>query len=136
MSGLDMLRAEVMARPPAERIDYALDLIEFYLDPVPAFFQGVSDMGLGLTLYNVRALHALDRRRGRWVSADAMQAAMMVDCPSDTWGSIESVYRRVADLRRAFEASPYPVEIERWNGVGYRLTAPRDFRFEAQCNAG
>lgn len=131
IASLDHLRREIMAQPPADRLDYALDLMAFYLDPVPAFYQGCADLGFGLSLRDVRILHALDRRRGLWVSADALQAAAMVDCASDTWGSIESVYTRIGEIRRAFEGSAHPVAIERWHGVGYRLIAPAGFSFEA-----
>lgn len=135
MGALDHIKAEVMAQPAPQRLSYALDLLGFCLDPVPAFYQGGANLGFGLSLRDVRVLHALDHRRGRWVSADALQSAAIVDCASDTWGSIESAYARIAVIRRAFAASAYPVEIERWHGVGYRLSAPADFKFEAAASA-
>jgi DNA-binding response OmpR family regulator len=132
---MDMLRGEVMAQPEADRLSYALDLMGFYLDPVPAFFQGCSNLGLDLSVRDVRTLQALDRRRGRWVSPDALQSAALFDKASDQWGSIETVTQRVSAIRRAFTASAYPVAVELWSGVGYRLTAPDAFTFEGHAHA-
>jgi DNA-binding response OmpR family regulator len=130
MGAVDQLRREVMAQPAADRLSYALELLSFYLDPVPEFYQGCADLGLDLSARDMRILHALDRRRGKFVSADALQAAGFADHRPDDWGSIEAVFPRVAAIRRAFEASAYPVSIERLYGVGYRLIAPQDFKFE------
>ena len=131
MSGAaDQLQREVMAQPAADRLGYALDLLRFYLDPVPEFYQGCADLGLDLTVRDVRVLHALDRRRGKYVTADALQAAALSDHRPDDWGSIEAISGRIATIRRAFAASGYPVEIKLWYGVGYSLTAPATFKFE------
>lgn len=128
---LNHIRAEVLALPLSEQLDYALGLLDFYLDPVPAFTQGCGALGLGFSVRDIRMLLALDRRRGQWVSADALQGAAMVDCSSDDWGTLCTVYKRVGSMRRAFDKSKFPVNISQWNGVGYRMCAPSEFCFEA-----
>lgn len=126
------LRAEIMAQPERDRVEYALELLRFYLAPVPEFFEGCARLGLGLSLRDVRMLHALDRRRGRFVSLDALQAAEMVDCPSDDWGTPDAIYRRLSKIRRRLTRSPAPVEICGWRSVGFKLVAPAAFRFEVR----
>lgn len=128
---IDLLQAEIMAQPERDRVEYALELLRFYLDPVPEFFQGCARLGLGLSLLDVRLLHALDCRRGKFVSLDALQAAVMVDSPSDDWGAVEAVSRRLNGLRRSFSRCRLAsVKIHGWRSVGYRLDAPSGFRFE------
>ncbi|MBV1929477.1 MAG: hypothetical protein KUG81_08210 [Gammaproteobacteria bacterium] len=122
---------DIGARPEAERFEYALQILRFYLDPVPAFFEGCRNLGLRLTVRDVRMLHALDRRRGHFVSLDALQAAEMVDRPNDDWGTHDKTYQRLSRLRKGLLRARVPVEISGWNGVGYKLDAATDFRFEA-----
>lgn len=131
MTATNLLRADVMAQPPADRLAYALDLLSLYLDPVPAFFDGCANMGLDLAARDVRVLFAMDQRRGRLVTRDALQAAAMVDVPRDAWGGPETVARRVAGIRRKLSASPYPLTVQTWAGVGYRLDGPADFKIES-----
>lgn len=123
------LEREVMAQPEAERLSYALDLLRFYLDPLPAFFDGLARLGLRVTPQEARILHALDRRRGRMVSLQALQAAAMADRAPEDWSAPASVYARIAALRTALRRAGLPVEITAWSGVGYRLTAPEGFDF-------
>lgn len=121
---------DIFARPDGERLEYALAILRFYLDPVPAFFEGCRNLGLRLAVRDVRMLHALDRRRGHFVSLDALQAAEMVDRPNDDWGSHDKTYQRLSRLRQSLRRARVPVEISGWNGVGYKLDAGVDFRFE------
>lgn len=124
------IRAEVMAQPEAERADYALDLLAYYLAPQPAFFEGCANIGLHLGLPDLRVLFALDRRRGSFVSMDALVAARYADVPADDWGTHDKVVRAVSRIRPRLAKLGLPVQIETWEGVGYRLTAAEGFRFE------
>ncbi len=130
------IRAEVLAQPEAERVDYALDLLAFYLDPLPAFYEGCAALGLALPGAELRMLHALDAKRGRYVSADALLAARCLGMDSDDWPGPERVVTGVAALRRRLEKLALPVSISTWRGFGYRLEAPDSFRFEAAAPAG
>ena len=123
-------RAEVMAHAPAERLEYALDLLAFYLDPIPAFFDGIAQMDLALTNADARMLHALDARRGRFVSLNALVSARCLDRPMDEWTTPEKAVKKIGDVRRRHEKQELPVTIETWRGVGYSLHAPDWFRFE------
>ena len=126
-----LIRAEVMAQPAGERLDYALDLIAFHLDPLPAFYDGCAALGLTLVNADLRMLHALDRRRGRFVSLNALLSARCLDRPLDEWTTPEKVVGKIGMMRRRLGQRGLPVEIETWRGVGYRLTAPDWFRFES-----
>ncbi len=123
------LRAEVMAQPERERIDYALALLEFYLDPVPAFFAGLADLRLGLSGQEARILHLLDRNRGRYVTADAIMAAAMGSRPVDDWPETRAINARLNVLRRKLIRARLPVEVTVWPEIGYRLDAPAEFSF-------
>lgn len=124
------LAQEVMAQPEGERLAYALQLISQYIDPLPAFVDGVARMRLDLAVRDIRILHALDKRRGTIVTRTALQAAAMADVPADHWGGPETISRRVAAIRRCLDRSPYPAQIIVWRGLGYSLTAPDQFTFE------
>ena len=125
------IRAELMAQPEAERLEYALDLLAFYLDPAPAFLEGVALMGLGLCLGEARMLHALDARRGRYVSNDSLVAARNLDKPADCWPSPAKVVSAMGNIRAALAKKSLPVTITTFAGLGYCLEAPADFRFDA-----
>lgn len=129
------IRAEVMARPAHERVEYALDLLAFYLEPVPAFFDGVAQMGLGLPNADTRMLHALDVRRGRYVSLNNLVAARCLDRPFDEWTTPERVVSKLGVLRRRLAKLNLPVLITTWRGVGYSMDAPSWFRFEDGAEA-
>lgn len=124
------IRADVMAQPAAERVEYALDILAFYLDPVPAFYDGCADLGLALSNADMRMLHALDVKRGRYVSLNALVAARCLDRPCDDWTTPEKVVLKMGAVRRRLEKLGLPVTIATWRGVGYSLSAPPDFRFE------
>lgn len=127
---IDPLRAEVMAQPAHERVEYALDLLRFYLDPVPAFYQGCADLGLALANADMRMIHALDRKRGKFVSLNALVSARCLDRPCDEWGTPEKVVAGMGAIRRRLATLRLPVQIETWRGVGYCLEAPAAFTFE------
>lgn len=129
------IRAEVMAQPDPERLEYALDLLAFYLDPVPAFYEGVAQMGLNLANAEVRMLHALDAKRGRHVSLNALLAARCLDRPCDEWTTPEKAVQRVGVIRRRLEKLDLPVQIITWRGVGYCLEAPEWFQFQDGAEA-
>ncbi|MDE4059757.1 hypothetical protein [Phaeobacter gallaeciensis] len=124
------IRAEVMAQPAAERLEYALDLLAFHLDPIPPFYDGVASMGLAFTNADTRMLHALDVKRGRYVSLNALVSARCLDRPLDEWTTPEKVVLKIGAVRRRLEKLALPVVITTWRGVGYCLEAPEWFRFE------
>ena len=125
------IRAEIMAQPEGERVEYALDLLGFYLDPAPAVLDGVHKLGLGLALAEARMLFALDARRGRFVSTDSLMAARCLDLEADAWPRPAKVVSGIRTIRLALEAAALPVAITTWKRVGYCLEAPEGFRFEA-----
>jgi DNA-binding response OmpR family regulator len=129
------IRAEVLAQPPAERVDYALDLLAFYLDPLPAFFEGCAALGLALSNAEIRMLHALDAKRGRYVSLNALLSARCLDVSSDDWPSQDKVVKGLSLIRGRLKKLGLPVEITTWRGFGYCLEAPAEFRFEAAAPA-
>lgn len=124
------LRAEVMAQPMGDRLDYALELLEWYLDPLPAWWQGVSGLGLDVTRADLRVLHALDRRRGLYVSHDALLTARSLGDDPEELPSLHTLSRAIGNLRRALTAKNQPVTITAWAGMGYRLDAPVDWRID------
>jgi len=125
------IRAEILAQPKEAQADYALDLLAYYLDPLPAFFDGCAALGLGLSSADQRVLFALDRRRGHLVTYDGLTAARFIDRPADTWDNQEAVVLCVFRIRTALKASGVPVEISHKSGLGYSLEASADFAFEA-----
>lgn len=124
------IRAEVMAQPEADRLDYALDILRFHLDPVPAFYEGCHRLGLGLANAEIRMLHALDAKRARFVSLNGLLAARCLDVSSDDWPSPDRVVGGIAAIRKRLEFLGLPVVITTWRGVGYCLEAPAVFQFE------
>ena len=124
------IRAEIMAQPEAERAEYALDLLAFYLDPMPLFFEGCAALGLRLPPADLRMLFALDRRRARFVSIDGLLAARCLDRPVDEWATPDKVVKSVALIRRRLAAQALPVTITNWHGMGYALSAPPGWQFE------
>lgn len=124
------IRADILAQPEAERADYALDLLAYYLAPLPAFFDGCTALGLDLCEADLRVLFALDRRRGRTVSRDALLAARYIDRPADDWGTEDKITRAICNIRPQLAALGLPVEIVWIEERGYRLTAPAGWRFE------
>lgn len=124
------LRSEVMALPAADRLDYALELLDFYLNPTPNFYEGCYALGLGFTARDVRLIHALDCRRGSFLSLEAMQSALEVDRRVDEWPSRASVTKRLSGVVNTFKRSRFPVAFQNWYGVGTKLIAPPEFRFE------
>lgn len=131
----DPLRAEVMAQPAPERLGYALDLLAFYLDPVPEFYQGCARLGLALSRRDCQVLQALDRRRGRFVSLAALHGAAMVGTPVDDWTPQEALYVRISKLRRRLRLVPVPISITGWRRLGFRLNAPDGWQFETAGQA-
>lgn len=127
---LSCLRAELAEVPEAERLDYALDLLAFYLAPEPRFFEGLDALGLRIGLEDARVLFALDRRRGQVVGVQALLAARYIDRPADDWGPDQRVTRAAFNLRRALTAARLPVTIRHVPDRGYCLEAPAGFRFE------
>jgi hypothetical protein len=124
------LRAEVMAQPPEERIEYALDLLRHYLDPVPPFYIGVHRIAPSLPPADVRVLRALDARRGQIVSMHSLIAARSLDLAVEDWAPPQKVVSCIAKLRRVFKEQRMPIQIITFTGLGYCLEAPDTFRFE------
>ena len=130
MDPMAPIRAEVMAQPEHERADYALDLLAYYLEPVPAFFEGCRRLGLGLDPAEIKMLAALDARRGRYVSINGLLSARSLGVTPDDWPPTTRVVRGICIIRRRLKLLRLPVTITTWRDVGYCLEAPADFRFE------
>ena len=115
------LRAEIMAQPDLERVEYALDLLAFYLDPVPSFYDGCAALGLALSNAELRMLYALDTKRGRYVTVNALVAARCLDRPCDDWCSADKAVLTIGNVRRRLKKMNLPVQIITWHSVGYSL---------------
>lgn len=126
---VEAIRAEVMAQPEAERLAYALDLIAWYLDPLPEWWQGAAALGLDLAPADLRMLHALDRRRGLYLTHDALLSARAPgEEDPEALASHHELSRGIGRIRRALEGQP--ATITNWPGIGYRLDAPVTWRIE------
>ena len=124
------IRAEIMAQPPAERLEYALDLLAFYLDPAPEFYSACAALGLKLPRREMAMLYALDARRGLIVSTNSLATADALECSPDDLHPPHKVSACISHMRAELKARRLPVVIETHSGIGYRLAAPADFRFE------
>jgi hypothetical protein len=124
------IRAEVRAQPADQQADYALDLLAFYLDPHPPFFDGAAMLQIKLPLSDLRMVFAMDRRRGRFLSVDALVAARCIDLPVDHWQTHDKITKAISRIRKALAARGLPVTIQHSTGLGYALDAPVSFRFE------
>jgi len=127
---LAAIRDDIMAQPAQDRVDYALDILEYYLAPAAAFATGCAALGIVLPRADLRILHMLDRRRGSLVTLEALVAARYFDRAIDHWGRDARVYDAISKIRGEFDRCVIPAQIETWAGVGYRLTAPAGFTFE------
>lgn len=115
------LRAEVMAQPPAERLDYALGFLDLVCAPPPAWDQTARDLGVeGLPPSPARILHRLAIAEGRAVSFEALEAAAEFEGLSGGRNALKCAVRR---LRAGISAAGCPVVISTFRGVGYMLEA-------------
>lgn len=122
----DQITAEVMAQPEAARLGYALDLVRYFLDPVPEYALAARRFRLVGSDRDLRLLHALDRRRASWLTKDGARAALALDLADDPV-SDEAVRQRIALLRRRLARSGLGLAVENVRGLGYRLKAPAGF---------
>ncbi|TCP43952.1 DUF6456 domain-containing protein [Rhodovulum marinum] len=122
------IRAEIMARPEGERLDYAIELLEYIAGPDEIDATRLAELGLRLSPAQVRLLAALDRRRGRPVSREALGAAgASRRSLSEDEGPKENVLDvHVSHLRKRIREAGLPIEINAVWGFGYRLDAPAD----------
>lgn len=118
------IRAEVMAQPSPERLEYALELLEWYLNPVPAFYATAADLGLRLCAADLRVLYALDRELGNFVSAERLMAARCFDRTLDEWQTLERIPQTVRRIRQEAERLGLRLEITQQREIGYRMTTP------------
>lgn len=117
----DELRAEVMAQPPAERLEYALGFLDLVCAPPPAWDQTARDLGLlGLQPSAARILHRLALSEGRAVSFEALEAAAEFDGLSGGRNALKCAVRR---LRAGLDAAGCPIVISTFRGIGYMLEA-------------
>ena len=131
MSG-DMMagiRSEILAQPEAEQLDFALDVLRFYIDPLPEFVQACGQLGLRLSALDLCVLNALDRRRGEVVSMDALHAAVGGAGAADGPADIRSMHKHIHRIRGQLSARRVPVQILGVWGHGYRLQGAPAFRF-------
>jgi hypothetical protein len=131
MSG-DMMagiRAEILAQPEAERLDFALDVLRFYIDPLPEFVQACAQLGLRLCAFDLCVLNALDRRRGEVVSMYALHAAAGGADAADGVADFRTMHKNIHRIRTRLNACRVPVQILSAWGHGFRLLAAPTFRF-------
>lgn len=132
---MELILAEIMAQPPAERVDYAVDLMAFYLVPNPAFFDGCIAMGIDLSPGDMRVLLALYQRAGHTVAPDALMAARHVDEPADDWPTNDAIVKAISRIKRELDRAAVPLTVENWHDLGYLLRVPPGFSFEAAAPA-
>lgn len=130
------IQAEILAQPEADRLDYALDMLRFYVDPLPEFVQGCRSLGLRLAEAEVRILNALDRRRGSTVTRGALLAVSRIDSDDDDLCEDARLTRRIYGIRRCVERHNLPVRLMVHRGLGYQLDAAEGFRFDAPALLG
>lgn len=123
------LRAEILQLPEAERLDYALQLIDYYLAPQPEFYTWLDELGLSLGPQQGLILHRLKRAGGQYVSAEALRAAAWSDRRADAWPTNNALRVHIHSLRRALERARLALAIDHAAGRGYRL---RDLAARAQ----
>lgn len=133
MSPAAAWRGRILALPAADRLDYALALLDLYLDPTPDFFAAVADRGLRLTAAEARILYALEQRRGRFVSLQSLTAAASGGRDPDDWPEDTATYLKISAIRGKIARARLPVEIAIWPEIGYRLTAPAGFAWGASA---
>ena len=126
---LDEIRADVMAQPPADRLEYALDLLAYYLEPAPVFFDLCPRHGLNLSRIEVRALWCLWQARGRLVTRDRLLSVISLDPAQAGEISASQPYRSIYRLRREIRAAGLPIKIRGIYGEGYQLHAAPHFDF-------
>lgn len=126
---LSQIRAEILAQPEDDRLEYALDLLAFYLDPAPVFLDVCPRHGLRLSISESRALWCLWRARGRIVSPQRILAAVAVDRDSDDWPAPSRARKLVSSVRAAVQSARLPVAIHNYRGAGWCLEAAPGFDF-------
>jgi hypothetical protein len=115
------LRAEVMAQPPEERLDYALGFLDLVCPPPCTWARTAANLGLdGLRPQVARILHRLAVSQGQIVPFDALEAAAEFEGLS---GDRNALKVSVSRLRCGIRAAGLPIIIETYRGVGYRLEA-------------
>jgi DNA-binding response OmpR family regulator len=134
MSGLPLtssdLRAEVMAQPAAERLEYALDYLDYLFAPPEACLKTAADLGIkDLPPSALRILHRLALSAGRVVTFEALAAAAD---RCDRAGDRNTIMVLVSRLRSQIRAAGCPIIIEAHRGFGYRLEAPPELPMPRQ----
>ncbi|MDW4550865.1 DUF6456 domain-containing protein [Defluviimonas sp. D31] len=120
--GRARLRAEVMARPAPERLDYCLGLLDALLGPDLPDPAAWRRLGLDLTPAETRLLDMLARAKGGLVTRARLLAALHAGAgdPADP----DAVSGHVSRIRRKIAAAGLALAIEAEPGAGYRLKAP------------
>lgn len=118
------LRAEIMALPDAERLEHALALLEYHLEPAPAWVDCAMRRQLTLSAAQYRILAALDRARGRTLSYRTLCAAA-AGRGAEACDSTAQVH--ICRIRAQIRRRRLPLDIITERGIGYRLEAAEGF---------
>lgn len=120
------LRAQVMAQPASERLEFAIALLEYVACPPPDWHLTAEGIRADLTPVEARTLHALAIRRGRLVPHGILIAAIPAQDATDPLQYVRNV---IARLRVKAVAAGLPISIDTVRELGYRLHAADGYRF-------
>ncbi|MGK7753759.1 hypothetical protein [Roseovarius sp. C03] len=126
------LRAEIMALPAAERLDYALDLLDELLGPEPGCAAEWADLGVRLTPAETRLAGRLAADRERLVGRRVLQRVIADPATPEDLPGAEALRAAVSRLRRKFLGAGLPIEIGGQPGAGYAMRAPASFDIPGQ----
>jgi len=127
---IEALREDVLSQPPATQVEYALGLLEYYLEPISSYRSALLGLGLRLTVPEMRVLHALDKRRGHFLTHSSVASAAHFDRPADEAGDVDQATKIVSSLRCKLRALDLPMMIESRRNIGWRLNCPDWFQID------
>lgn len=132
VSSRDQLRAEIMALPEAERLDYALDLLDEFIGEAPDIEAGWRALGVRLTAPELRVAGRMAADRDRLVARAVLQRVLGDPSDPGDFPGAEALRAAMARLRRKLRAAGLPIEIEATPGRGYAMRAPASFEIPGQ----
>ena len=111
------IRDEIMSQPPGERVEHAIQLLEYH-------FEQPLDLGLKsrlkLSVSECKLLMALTRRAPDIVTSEYLYSTLYSDAAGD--GPAHTIiYVMVCSLRRKLARAGVRGKILNERGVGYRL---------------
>ncbi len=126
------LRAEIMALPAADRLDYAMSLLDEFIGEAPDLADGWRAIGVKLTAAEVRFVGRLVADLGCCVSRPVLQRVLADPADPEAAVTDEGLRAAVSRLRRKIRAAGVPIEIEAQAGRGYAMRAPEGFEIPGQ----